>query len=163
MKRGRVTGLLLSLLLAAASVSWAAIESFEFDSPEQEARFKQLSGELRCLVCQNQSIGDSNADLAQDLRREVYQMIKAGQSDAEIVDFLVARYGDFVLYRPPVTTTTALLWAGPFLLIAIGLFFLLRFIRTRVATTAAGDGALSAEEQARLDALLQNPAKDQRP
>lgn len=152
---------LLGLLLMVASASWAAIESFDFDSPQQEARFKQLSGELRCLVCQNQSIGDSNAELAQDLRREVYEMIKAGQSDAEIVEFLVARYGDFVLYRPPVTTTTALLWAGPFLLIAIGLFFLVRFIRTRVATTG-GDETLSAEEQARLDTLLQSPAKDPR-
>jgi len=153
-------GLMLALLLGFATMGWAAIESFEFDSPEQEARFKQLSGELRCLVCQNQSIGDSNAELAQDLRREVFEMIKEGQSDAEIVDFLVARYGDFVLYRPPVNYTTALLWAGPFLLIAIGLFFMIRFIRTRVATTD-GVGTLSAEEQSRLDALLQTPAKDE--
>ncbi len=155
-------GLMLVLLLGFATTGWAAIESFEFDTPEQEARFKQLSGELRCLVCQNQSIGDSNAELAKDLRREVFEMIKEGQSDTEIVGFLVARYGDFVLYRPPVSTTTALLWAGPFLLIAIGLFFLIRFIRTRVATTD-GDGTLSAEEQSRLDALLQTPAKDEHP
>ena len=155
--------LVLACLWLTVGSSFAVQPDEVLSDAEIEARARAISADLRCLVCQNQSIGDSNADLAQDLRREVYQMIKAGQSDAEIVDFLVARYGDFVLYRPPVTTTTALLWAGPFLLIAIGLFFLLRFIRTRVATTAAGDGALSGEEQARLDALLQNPAKDQRP
>ena len=160
----RLTPLLLALLLVTlAAPGWSAIESFRFESPEQEARFKQLSGELRCLVCQNQSIGDSNAELAQDLRREVYEMIQAGKSDAEIVDFLVARYGDFVLYRPPVTTTTALLWVGPFLLIVIGIFFLIRFIRTRVAASAAASGALSAEEQARLDALLETNPKEPRP
>jgi len=162
MNHRTVTGLLLALLLGFTTAGWtAAIDAFEFDSSEQEVRFRQLSSELRCLVCQNQTIADSNAELAQDLRREVFEMIKEGQSDAEIVDFLVARYGDFVLYRPPVTTTTALLWAGPFLLIAIGLFFLIRFIRTRVATTES-DTALSAEEQTRLDALLQTPTKDER-
>jgi cytochrome c-type biogenesis protein CcmH len=156
-------GLLLVLLLAVTGLGHAAIESFTFDSPEQEARFKTLSGQLRCLVCQNQSIGDSNAELAQDLRREVYEMIKAGQNDEQIVTFLVDRYGDFVLYKPPVTTTTALLWAGPFLLIGIGLVFLIRFIRTRVAATATDD-ALSAEEQARLDTLLDDAsAKEPRP
>jgi cytochrome c-type biogenesis protein CcmH len=160
--RRTVPGLLLALLLAAVGVGHAAIESFTFDSPEQEARFKTLSGQLRCLVCQNQSIGDSNAELAQDLRREVYEMIKEGQNDEQIVTFLVDRYGDFVLYKPPVTTTTALLWAGPFLLIGIGLVFLIRFIRTRVAATATDD-ALSAEEQARLDALLDASAKEPRP
>ncbi|HEY5719714.1 MAG TPA: cytochrome c-type biogenesis protein [Gammaproteobacteria bacterium] len=162
MSRLPLRALLLSLLLAVALPAAAAIESFTFDSPEQEARFKTLSGQLRCLVCQNQSIGDSNAELAQDLRREVYEMIKAGQSDPQIVGFLVDRYGDFVLYKPPVTTTTALLWAGPFLLIVLGLFFLIRFIRARVAT-ADGGQALSAEEQARLDTLLHDPAKDPRP
>ena len=162
MMRCLLPGLVMALLLGVAGVGTAAIESFSFDSPEQEARFKTLSGQLRCLVCQNQSIGDSNAELAQDLRREVYEMIKAGQDDAQIVTFLVDRYGDFVLYKPPVTSTTALLWAGPFLLIVIGLVFLIRFIRTRVAATAT-DEALSGEEQARLDALLDPSAKEPRP
>jgi cytochrome c-type biogenesis protein CcmH len=155
-------GLMLILMLAVTGHGHAAIESFTFDSSEEEARFKTLSHQLRCLVCQNQSIGDSNAELAQDLRREVYEMIKEGQSDEQIVTFLVDRYGDFVLYKPPVTTTTALLWVGPFVLIAVGLVFLIRFIRTRVAP-ASGDGALSAEEQARLDALLDGSAKEPRP
>ncbi len=162
MMRRLLPGLLMALLLGAAGVGTAAIESFSFDSSEQEARFKTLSGQLRCLVCQNQSIGDSNAELAQDLRREVYEMIKAGQDDEQIVTFLVDRYGDFVLYKPPVTTTTALLWAGPFLLIVIGLVFLIRFIRTRVAATATEE-ALSDEEQTRLDALLDPSAKEPRP
>ncbi|MDX1594169.1 MAG: cytochrome c-type biogenesis protein [Gammaproteobacteria bacterium] len=154
-------GLLLALLLGLAVPGWAAIETFSFDSPEEEARFKELSGQLRCLVCQNQSIGDSNAELAQDLRREVYEMIKAGRTNEEIITFLVDRYGDFVLYKPPMTATTALLWAGPFLLIAVGLFFLIRFIRTRVAATGATEVELSAEERARADALLETSGKDE--
>ena len=154
-------GLLLALLLGLAVPGWAAIETFSFDSPEEEARFKELSGQLRCLVCQNQSIGDSNAELAQDLRREVYEMIKAGRTNEEIITFLVDRYGDFVLYKPPMTATTALLWAGPFLLIAVGLFFLIRFIRTRVATTGATEVELSAEERARAEALLETSGKDE--
>jgi cytochrome c-type biogenesis protein CcmH len=153
--------LLCALLLAVPSVGLAAaIDSFKFDSPEEEARFRQLSAELRCLVCQNQSIADSNADLAQDLRREVYGMVTAGQGNAEIVDFLVSRYGDFVLYRPPLNPVTVLLWAAPFALIAIGLFFMLRFIRQRVASAPAGEAELSPEERARLAALLDNDAKE---
>ena len=92
----------------------AAIESYNFDTAEQEEAYNKLIFELRCLVCQNQNLADSNAELAQDLRREVYKMISSGQSENEVVDFMVARYGDFVLYRPPMNTSTALLWVGPF-------------------------------------------------
>jgi len=156
--------MLLSLLLLSGPGYGlaAAIDSFTFDTPGQEERFKRLSNELRCLVCQNQTIADSNADLAQDLRREVYGMVKAGQGDAEIIDFLVSRYGDFVLYRPPLNPVTTLLWTGPFILIAIGLFFMLRFIRQRVASSAA-ESDLSPEERSRLDALLANDAKETNP
>ena len=141
----------------------AAIDSYSFDSPEQEERFKRLSLELRCLVCQNQTIADSNAELAQDLRREVYEMVTAGQGDAEIIDFLVTRYGDFVLYRPPMRSTTVLLWVGPFVLIAIGMVLLVRFIRRRMAVTPAGETILTAEEQARLDSLLADRPEEPRP
>lgn len=90
------------------------------DDPAVEARLKRLASELRCLVCQNQTLADSNAPLAEDLRREVRQMIAKNMSDQEIIDFLVSRYGDFVLYRPPLKATTVLLWAGPFVLVVGG-------------------------------------------
>ncbi len=89
------------------------------ENPQAEARLKALAVELRCLVCQNQTLADSNAPLAEDLRREVREMIAKNMSDQEIIDFLVERYGDFVLYRPPLRATTTLLWIGPFLLLAV--------------------------------------------
>ncbi len=141
------------LLLGAAGGAGAAIEVYDFDNPVQEAAFKELVAELRCLVCQNQNIADSNADLAQDLRAEIYKMLKGGAGKDEIVDFMVARYGDFVLYRPPVRASTALLWFGPFLIGVVGLYFLIRFIRGRAVRPAAA-GELSAAERERLDSLL---------
>lgn len=114
MKRLR-TALLLCALVGGAQ---AADTPFQFDQPEQAARYQRLTEELRCLVCQNQNLADSHADLAQDLRNEVYRMITGGQTDRQIVDFMVARYGEFVLYRPPVSPLTWLLWFGPFLLLA---------------------------------------------
>ncbi len=125
----------LILILLWPGWLWAAIDVLQFDTPEQEARFQQLTQELRCLVCQNQNLADSDADLARDLRMEVYEMVKSGQSADEIKTFLVARYGDFVLYRPPVQRNTLLLWGLPPLLLLIGLFFLWRFLTSRPATT----------------------------
>jgi cytochrome c-type biogenesis protein CcmH len=103
----------------------------EFDNPETELRFKKLTEELRCLVCQNQSLADSHAELAQDLRNEVYKMIIAGDTDKEIIDYLVVRYGDFVLYRPQVKSTTYFLWFGPFLILLIAIIIIARVIRPR--------------------------------
>jgi len=96
-----------------------------------ERRVTNLAHELRCLVCQNQTIADSNAPLAVDLRNQIREQIAAGKSDQDIIDFMVQRYGDFVLYRPPFKLTTVALWAGPFLFLALGLFFLVRFLRGR--------------------------------
>jgi cytochrome c-type biogenesis protein CcmH len=101
----------------------------EFDDPATELRFKKLTEELRCLVCQNQSLADSHAELAQDLRNEVYKMVIAGDSNKEIIDYLVTRYGDFVLYRPPVKNTTYFLWFGPFLILLIAIIIIGRVIR----------------------------------
>lgn len=112
--------ILMILLILPALPLQAGIEVRQFPSPALEMRYQHLTEELRCLVCQNQSLADSNADLAEDLRTEVYTMLLAGKSDAEIVDFLVSRYGDFVLYRPPLKKTTVLLWFGPFAALAIG-------------------------------------------
>lgn len=111
----------------------ARVEVHDFDSPEQEARYHKLISELRCLVCQNQNLADSNAELAVDLRRKTYEMVKKNQSEGEIVDFMVDRYGEFVLYRPPLNRNTLLLWSGPFLILLIGLTLLIRTIRKRRA------------------------------
>lgn len=124
--------------------------------PVAEARLQALSAELRCLVCQNQSIADSNAELAQDLRNEVRKMIQSGKSDTEIVDFLVARYGDFVLYRPPVKGLTLLLWGGPLVLLAIGLFALIRYLRRR-ELQAEEAAPLTTEQARQAEALLNTP------
>lgn len=139
------------LFLAFSATVHARIETHVFDSPEDEARYQTLTEELRCLVCQNQNLADSNAELAQDLRRQTYDMVQAGKSNEEIVAYMVERYGDFVLYRPPLRTSTLLLWAGPFLILAVGVAILLGFIRARAREDSP---ELSAEEIARAEQLL---------
>ena len=127
MKRLFTTTLLLLTLWATATL--AGIETRHFESPEQETAYKELVFELRCLVCQNQNLADSNAELAVDLRDEVFRMLKEGKSKQEVLDFMVARYGEFVLYRPPMDKATALLWFGPIVMLAIGLLIAMLFIR----------------------------------
>jgi cytochrome c-type biogenesis protein CcmH len=117
-----------------------------------EKRMVAISEELRCLVCQNESLSGSHAELAQDLRREIRKMIGEGKTDQEILDFMVARYGDFVRYRPPMKPTTWLLWGGPFALLAGGLGVLIAFLRRRAKEDAAP--ALTEEEHRRAAALL---------
>ena len=118
----KLTAILLGLCLVAATPVRAAVDLTDFGgNTELEERYQTLVTELRCLVCQNQTIADSNADLAKDLRREVRDMLVAGKTDDDIKDFMLERYGDFVLYKPPVKTTTVPLWVGPFVLLAIGL------------------------------------------
>jgi cytochrome c-type biogenesis protein CcmH len=117
-----------------------------------EKRMVAISEELRCLVCQNESLSGSHAELAQDLRREIRKMIGEGKTDQEILDFMVARYGDFVRYRPPMKPTTWLLWGGPFVLLAGGIAALIAFLRRRVKEEAAP--VLSEEERRRAAALL---------
>lgn len=149
--------LIKTLLLAAALIFGAAgaqaytLEEFQFDSPAQEAEFRDLIGKLRCLVCQNESLAGSQAELAQDLRNEVYRMMRAGQSKDEILTFLVDRYGDFVLYDPPLKPSTYVLWFGPFIIIAIAAFFMLRAVLSR---KPAPEDEISPEERARLQAML---------
>ncbi len=123
-----MTALLLTLMLWATAAV-AGIETRAFDSPAQEQAYKELVFELRCLVCQNQNLADSNAELAVDLRNEVFRMLKEGKSKQEVLDFMVARYGNFVLYRPPVDKATSLLWFGPVVMLAIGLLIVVIFIR----------------------------------
>jgi cytochrome c-type biogenesis protein CcmH len=126
------------------------------DNPQIEARLKTLAVELRCLVCQNQTLADSNAPLAEDLRREVREMIAKDMSDREIIDFLVQRYGDFVLYRPPWKASTTLLWLGPFLLLITGATALVLALRRRQKKLA--DVSLSEEEHNRVAQLLSEGA-----
>lgn len=122
-----------------------------------ELRVATIGAELRCLVCQNQSIADSHADLAADLRQEIREQIKAGKSDRQIRDYMVARYGDFVLYRPPLEMRTVLLWGGPALLALFGIAVLWRNVRTRSAAPSAVP--LSEAEQAQLEAQLRQDDK----
>ena len=144
--------MLCLLLLCGLS---GAEEPLVFDSPAQEARFKALTEELRCLVCQNQSIAASNVPLAQDLRREVFLMLQAGQDDATFKNFLVERYGDFVLYRPPVRGNTLLLWLAPLLLMMGGAAVLAVTIKKRQVMLAA-DALASARKDAEPE--TRNPA-----
>jgi cytochrome c-type biogenesis protein CcmH len=122
------------------------------DDPEVEKRLAKLSQELRCLVCQNETLADSRADLAEDLRREIRTQIKAGKSDKEIIDFLTQRYGEFVLYRPVVGPKTYLLWFGPFVLLLTGLALLFRYVKVRREMIV--DVPLTSEEQQRVAELL---------
>ena len=143
----------LALLLAVALVAPAAAGEAApaAEDPVLEKRVIELATELRCLVCQNQSLADSNAPLAVDLRNQIRERMREGQSESQIVDFMVARYGDFVLYRPPVKATTALLWFGPILLVVVGLVVL--FVRLR-RRRAVAEPELSAVDRARAARLL---------
>ena len=122
------------------------------DDPALEERVMKLSKELRCLVCQNETLADSRADLAEDLRNQIREQMRAGKTDQEIIAFLTARYGKFVLYRPPVDPTTYLLWFGPFVLLLAGLLLLFRYVKQR--RDAIVELPLSADERRRADALL---------
>lgn len=138
-----------NFLLLVALCVWitpvqAGIEAYEFDSAQMEADYYKLINELRCLVCQNQNLSGSDADLARDLRRETYEMLREGKSPQQVVEFMVARYGDFVLYRPQFKTNTYLLWLGPFLLLLIVLYLVVGRLRA-AAKPVEVDAAAMAE------------------
>lgn len=143
---------LLILLLAFQAQAIAREAPPESDDPVLEKRMTRLASDLRCLVCQNQSLADSHADLAIDLKKQVREQMRAGKTDAEIREYMVARYGDFVLYDPPFKATTLLLWAGPFVLLVVGLGGLAIYLRGR--RREAVDFELGPEERRRAEALL---------
>lgn len=147
----RLPGLLACLLWAC--VSQAAIEELSFDTEAQHARYQQLVAELRCPKCLNANLAGSDAPIAADLRAEVYDQIMAGNSDEEIIAFMTDRYGDFILYRPPLKTGTVLLWFGPPLLLLAGFVVVRRMVTSRSAALEVSE--LSADEAARLDSLLE--------
>ena len=130
------------------------------DDPVTEQRLISISEEMRCLVCQNESLAGSRSDLANDLRREIRTLIKEGKSDEQIRSFMVERYGDFVLYRPPVKPITWLLWIGPFVILLVGIGFLFSYLRRRNANVTAKE--LTAEENQKIDALLNALSKNDR-
>ena len=133
-----IVACLIALLALSSAQPLVAKEALpEAADPALEARMVSITSELRCLVCQNQTIADSQADLAVDLRREVRELLKQGKSDREIVDYMTARYGDFVLYRPPFKATTVLLWLGPSMMLLIGFVVLVVVLRRRSRLAAA--------------------------
>ena len=144
---------LLCALFLVSSSAWAVIETYEFSSPDLASRYHQLSQELRCPKCQNQNIADSNAPIARDLRVVLYEQLEAGQTDAQILDFMVARYGQFVRYRPEVDRQTALLWWSPLLLLVLGGVGVGRHFRNKDHHPAQG---LTAAERDQVDRLLED-------
>ena len=139
--------------------TYAADLPVSFESAAERERYNQLLEQLRCLVCQNQSLSDSHADLAQDLRTEVYNMMVAGEDNQAILDFMVERYGDFVLYKPPVKSSTWLLWFGPVLLLLIASTVVVRSARVRNATPTQ----LSDDDRARIQRLTELKHRERNP
>lgn len=146
--------LFLSVVILAAMPSFTVAKEAQPSAadPVLEERLMKLSKELRCLVCQNETLADSRADLAEDLRGQIREQMKAGKSDKEIVAYLTQRYGKFILYNPPIDPTTYLLWFGPFVLLLAGLFVLFRYLKQR--RELISDRPLSAEERLRAETLL---------
>ena len=145
--------LLILLVICFATVALAK-EAKPAEDPQIEQRMRALTEQLRCLVCQNETLADSRADLAEDLRKEIREQMKAGKSDQEIIAFLTQRYGDFVLYKPPVKSTTYLLWFGPFVLLFAGTGVLYRYLKRR--RELIDDKPLTADERKRAEEILRN-------
>ena len=156
--------LVLALLLTPFIVLSAASVFIEekLADPAEEARAREISGEIRCLVCQNQSILDSNADLAKDLRQVVRERISLGDTDEQVRSYLVERYGDWVLLNPPFKMTTLFLWLGPALIFLLGAFAMIAFLRNRNRVVEEEPATLSATEEAEIEQLLKpdNPGKN---
>lgn len=160
----------LMKIFLAVSVGWfvftsGAVLAKEAEplaaDPQLEARVNDITKELRCLVCQNQTIADSHADLAIDLKNQVREMVKSGKTQSQIVDYMVQRYGDFVRYRPPMEPKTYLLWTGPFLLMFAGIVLLMMNLRKRKKIIV--DAPLSADESDRLQSLLDSAPSINKP
>src|SRR5438309_9199875 len=145
--------LLISLVICFASVALAK-EAKPAEDPQIEQRMRALTEQLRCLVCQNETLADSRADLAEDLRKQIREQMLAGKTDQEIIAFLTQRYGDFVLYKPPVKSTTYLLWFGPFVLLVAGTAVLYRFVKRR--RELIQEKPLTADEQKIAEEILRS-------
>ena len=159
MMRSTLTRLLLALALLTPALSLAAIDVYQFDNEQQEQTFRELTRELRCPKCQNQDIADSNAGLAKDLRDKTYQMVHQGKEKQEVIDYMVARYGNFILYDPPMMASTLILWLGPLGVIVIGLGVMVARARKVPRARQAAPQGLNEEERNRLAALLKEEEK----
>lgn len=148
-----ITVLALTAFMVTNAAHASPVETFEFKDEVTKVRFQALSKELRCPKCQNQNLADSNSPISTDLRRELYELLQQGKADSEIVNFMVSRYGEFVLYRPRVSSLTYILWFGPALLILIGVIVVIVILRKKPA--AKKDLALSTQQQDKLQELLQ--------
>lgn len=151
--------LFLLLLLLVAGALHAAVETFDFATEEQRQRYLEFARELRCPKCQNQNLADSNAPIAQDLRLELHRLLLEGKTDEEIVDFMVTRYGEYVLYEPPLEAKTVLLWGAPVLMLCAGLLVLAGIVRRARRAGAAARAALSDAERRRLEELLDDDGR----
>ncbi len=149
-----VIALHLVLLLFSNQVLSSPVETFEFNDEVTKIRFQALSKELRCPKCQNQNLADSNSPIAQDLRKELYQLLQQGKADSEIVNFMVDRYGEFVLYRPRVSAVTYILWFGPAILILLAIIVVICIVRRKPIDEK--DLALTSEQQDKLKNFLKN-------
>ena len=143
----------VGFIVAAAMPALAAIDVYEFKNVEQEQVFQELTATLRCPKCQNNTIADSNATLAQDMRQKTFELLNEGKSQQDVIDYMVARYGNFVTYDPPLMASTLILWLGPILFIIIG--FTILVMRSRKTEDAKSKVTLDAEEEQRLQALLE--------
>ena len=147
--------------LTLTGIAHAAIDTYEFANDAERERFRELTKELRCPKCQNQDIADSNAPIATDLRREIFRMLGEGKDNQQILDFMVARYGDFVLYKPALTSKTAVLWFGPLALLVGGMVVIGVIVgRRRRTEQTEGSDTLSVDERKRLDTLLDKTKDD---
>jgi len=150
---------LLFIYLLIMSCGSYALDYRQLPDPKQQESYETLTKELRCLVCQNQTIADSNAELAADLRRQVYEMLQQGKSKEEIIQFMTDRYGDFVLYKPPFKGKTSLLWIAPVVFLFVGLITVFFFIRRKKAVanlhSQAGDLEMDVEKQKKIRSLLE--------
>src|SRR5216683_79953 len=149
----RRVSILIMVLISLAAPALAK-EAKPVEDPQIDQRMQALTQQLRCLVCQNETLADSRADLAEDLRKEIREQMKAGKSDQEIIAFLTKRYGDFVLYKPPVKSTTYLLWFGPFVLLIGGTAVLFRFLKRR--REMIHEQPLTADERKRAEEILRS-------
>jgi cytochrome c-type biogenesis protein CcmH len=148
--------LIMSLLLCSSAVTWATIDTYQFNNEAQELRYQALIAELRCPKCQNQNLAGSDAPIAKDLKDRTYQLLQDGKTDSEIRDYMVERYGDFISYKPPVRGSTYALWFGPFALLLVVVAVLI-WRRKKVTPPATH---LNAEEAARLAQLLKRDSHD---
>lgn len=149
--RSKLSRLLVLLFYFICPITYSAITTFEFDNALQEQLFHDLSKQLRCPKCQNQNIADSNAQLAQDLRNKTYQLVKQGQSEQQVIDYMVARFGNFVRYDPPMTPATIFLWLGPLLFIVLAFYFLYM----RIYKLDKSGQQLDKQETLRLQKILE--------